>query len=81
MDVTELTLHDENFWPSWTQTADGKIYLVDGANTAIVRVDGLDTITRLPASSGRSPSTTSPRRGHTWSSRKRRARTRRGGAS
>lgn len=49
MDVTDLTLHDENFWPSWTQTADGKIYLVDGANTAIVRVDGLETITRLPA--------------------------------
>jgi hypothetical protein len=48
MDVTDLTLHDENFWPSWTQTADGKIYLVDGANTAIVRVDGLETITRLP---------------------------------
>jgi len=49
MDVTPLTLHDENFWPSWTQTADGKIYLVDGANTAIVRVEGLETIVRLPA--------------------------------
>jgi hypothetical protein len=48
MDVTDLTLHDENFWPSWTQTPDGKIYLVDGANTAVVRVDGLETITRLP---------------------------------
>ena len=34
MEVTDLTLHDENFWPSSTQTADGKIYLVDGANTA-----------------------------------------------
>jgi hypothetical protein len=49
MDVSDLTLHDENFWPSWTQTEDGKIYLVDGANTAIVRVDGLETIRRLPA--------------------------------
>ncbi len=48
MEVTDLTLHDENFWPSWTQTPDGKIYLVDGANTAIVRVDGLETIARLP---------------------------------
>jgi hypothetical protein len=48
MDVTDLTLHDENFWPSWTQTADGRIYLVDGANTAIVRVDGLETVFRLP---------------------------------
>jgi hypothetical protein len=47
MNVTNLTLHDENFWPSITQTSDGKIYLVDGANTCIVRVDGLETILRL----------------------------------
>jgi hypothetical protein len=50
MNVTELTLHDENFWPSMTQTSDGQIYLIDGANTAIVRVDNLESIARLPES-------------------------------
>jgi hypothetical protein len=44
-----LTLHDENFWPTITQTADGLVYLVDGARTSLVRVDGLDTLRRLPA--------------------------------
>lgn len=50
MDVTHLSLHDENFWPSITQTADGQIYLVDGANTCIVRVDNVESIQRLPDS-------------------------------
>ncbi|MDR1962733.1 MAG: hypothetical protein LBQ50_03030 [Planctomycetaceae bacterium] len=48
MDVGGLTLHDENFWPSITQTKDGKIFLVDGGRSALVRVDGLDTIRQLP---------------------------------
>ena len=48
MDVTGVSLHDENFWPSITQTADGKIFLVDGGRTSLVRVDGLDTLQRLP---------------------------------
>ena len=48
MILNDLTLHDENFWPSITQTADGQIYLVDGANTSLVRVDGLESIRRLP---------------------------------
>lgn len=48
MNVTDLTLHDENFWPSITQTGDGQIYLIDGANTCIVRVDNLESIARLP---------------------------------
>jgi len=43
-----LTLHDENFWPSITQTRDGNVYLCDGARTSLVRVDGLDTIRRFP---------------------------------
>lgn len=46
--LNNLTLHDENFWPSITQTADGNVYLVDGGRTSLVRVDGLDTLTRLP---------------------------------
>ena len=48
MDVTDVSLHDENFWPSITQTADGRVFLVDGGRTSLVRVDGLDTLKRLP---------------------------------
>ena len=48
--LNELTLHDENFFPSVTQTPNGKVYLVAGAIPAVVRVDGLDTIERLPPS-------------------------------
>lgn len=48
MDVTNVSLHDENFWPSITQTSDGKVYLVDGARTSLVRIDGLDAIKRIP---------------------------------
>ncbi|QDV66801.1 Serine/threonine-protein kinase PknD [Rosistilla carotiformis] len=48
MDVTDVSLHDENFWPSITQTTDGKVFLVDGGRTSLVRVDGLETLQRLP---------------------------------
>ncbi len=48
MSLNGLTLHDENFWPSITQTKDGLIYLVDGGRSSLVRVDGLETIRRLP---------------------------------
>ena len=34
MRLNDLTLHDENFWPSITQTADGEVYLVDGRGLA-----------------------------------------------
>jgi hypothetical protein len=44
MKVNEQTLHDENFWPSITQTDDGRVFLVDGGRTSLVRVDGLDTL-------------------------------------
>ncbi len=47
MDVTDVSLHDENFWPSITQVPDGRVFLVDGGRTSLVRVDGLDTIKRL----------------------------------
>ncbi len=48
MDVTDVSLHDENFWPSITQTPDGRVFVVDGGRTSLVRVDGLDSIKRLP---------------------------------
>ena len=46
--LNEITLHDENFFPTITQTADGAVYLVDGGRTSLVRVDGLESIRRLP---------------------------------
>jgi DNA-binding beta-propeller fold protein YncE len=48
MPLDDVSPHDENFWPSITQTADGQVYLVDGARTSLVRVDGLSSIRRLP---------------------------------
>ncbi|EIQ01383.1 hypothetical protein OpiT1DRAFT_05959 [Opitutaceae bacterium TAV1] len=50
-DLGELSLNDENFWPTLTRTSDGQVYLVDGNRTSIVRIEGLDSIHRLPASS------------------------------
>ncbi|MEA3212271.1 MAG: hypothetical protein QOE70_5328 [Chthoniobacter sp.] len=46
--LNEVTLHDENFFPTITQTSDGLVYLCDGARTSLVRVDGLENIRRLP---------------------------------
>lgn len=48
--LTEITPSDENFWPNVTQTADGQVYLVAGRPNCIVRVEGLETVRRLPAS-------------------------------
>ena len=39
MDVTDVSLHDENFWPSITQTTDGRVFVVDGGRTSLVRVE------------------------------------------
>jgi hypothetical protein len=48
MSLKGLTLGEENFWPSITGTADGEVYMVDGQRSSIVKVDGLQTISRLP---------------------------------
>jgi len=47
MDMDSLTLSEENFWPTITQTADGKVYLQDGHRSSIVQINGLQTIERL----------------------------------
>jgi hypothetical protein len=47
MDVSDLTAGEENFWPSITQTQDGKVYVVTN-DSSVIRVDGLDTIRRIP---------------------------------
>ncbi|HEY0912064.1 MAG TPA: hypothetical protein VGD75_17725, partial [Bradyrhizobium sp.] len=48
MRLNDISLHDENFWPTVTQTPDGLIYAIDGARTSIVRIDGLESIRRIP---------------------------------
>ncbi|HLY09225.1 MAG TPA: hypothetical protein VKW04_07995, partial [Planctomycetota bacterium] len=52
MSVKDASLNAEDFWPSITQTADGAIYITVGVETtcSIVKVEGLETIRRLPAS-------------------------------
>lgn len=47
MSVAEASLHEENFWPTIAQTADGQVYLV-AMNGAIVKVSGLEKARRLP---------------------------------
>ena len=46
MSVSDLTLGEENFWPSITQTEDGQVYVVTNF-PSIIKVDGLDTIHRI----------------------------------
>ena len=46
--LNDLTLHDENFFPTISQTSDGKVYLCNGSRMSLVRIDGLDSIHRLP---------------------------------
>jgi hypothetical protein len=51
MSVKDASLNAEDFWPSITQTAGGEIYITVGVETtcSIVKVEGLETIRRLPA--------------------------------
>ena len=48
MSLDGVTLHEENFWPTLTQTTDGQVYLMNGGRAALVRIDGLETVRRLP---------------------------------
>lgn len=48
MELDSLTLGEENFWPTITKTNDEKVYIVDGTRSSIVRIDGLETVRRLP---------------------------------
>ncbi len=49
MSLKGFTLSEENFWPTWSQTPDGNVYLMNGAKASLVRLDGLDSIRRIPA--------------------------------
>ncbi|MDR1010449.1 MAG: hypothetical protein LBM04_04890 [Opitutaceae bacterium] len=48
MPLDDVTLGEENFWPTITSTSDGKVYMIDGARSALIRLDGIDSIRRLP---------------------------------
>lgn len=50
MDLSGLTLNDENFWPTIAQGPDGVVYLVDGGRSSLVRLEGLESLRRLPDS-------------------------------
>ena len=45
-----ISLDGENFWPTISRAPDGKIYLVDGGRSSLVRLNGMETIRRLPDS-------------------------------
>jgi len=49
MSATDLTTGEENFWPSITHTDDAQVYVATDS-PAIIRVDGLDSIRRIPPS-------------------------------
>ena len=47
--VHELSLGEENFWPSIQQTADGQIFLTGGGSGgSVIGVEGLEGVRRLP---------------------------------
>lgn len=46
--LNQLSLHDENFFPTVTQIQDGSIYMDSGALSALIEIEGLDSIRRLP---------------------------------
>ncbi len=48
--VNEASNGQESFWPELTQTNDGRVFLTAGTSF-ILRVDGLDSIQRLPSTS------------------------------
>jgi hypothetical protein len=48
MPLDGISLGEENFWPGITKTNNGNVYLVDGARSSLVRLDGIGNIQRLP---------------------------------
>jgi len=47
--LNEVAKHGEDFWPTFTATADNQFYLVTGKeHSSIVRLDGLAAIRRIP---------------------------------
>ncbi len=51
MSLNDITLHDENFWPTVAQTPAGDVIIQDGGRSSLIRVEGLETLRRLPEES------------------------------
>jgi len=49
-DLSAISLGSENFWPTISQTSEGQVYLVDGARSSLIKLEGLETVKRLAAS-------------------------------
>ena len=49
MSLNDISLGEEDFWPTITQVADGRIFLQAGFQSSLVEVQGLEAIRRLPA--------------------------------
>ena len=49
MDLEGITLGEENFWPGITGTTNGEVYMVDGSRNSLIKIEGLEHIQRLPA--------------------------------
>ncbi|MFT5410830.1 MAG: hypothetical protein ACI9NC_003563, partial [Verrucomicrobiales bacterium] len=45
-----LSIGEENFWPTLTHSSNGKVYLVDGNRSAIIRLEGFDSLRPIPPS-------------------------------
>ncbi|MDF1712659.1 MAG: hypothetical protein P1U90_10510 [Akkermansiaceae bacterium] len=48
MNLKGLTIGEENFWPTLTHTSEGKVYLVDGNRSAIIRLEGFESLRPIP---------------------------------
>lgn len=51
-DLSDVWFFDEHFWPTINHSADGQVHLLIGKNhNSIVRIDGLESVRRLPVAS------------------------------
>ena len=48
MKLDSITLHEEDFYPTITKTANDSIYMVDGNRSSLISFDGLESLQRLP---------------------------------
>lgn len=48
MKLDSITLGEENFYPTITQSSNDSVYMVDGNRSALISFDGLESIRRLP---------------------------------
>ena len=47
LNLKNVTLGEENFWPTITGTATGEVYIVSGISGSIIKIEGLDSMRRV----------------------------------